>query len=140
MFGSIRRKLPCLPDANGNVLVPPQHFALYVTLRIRTEGRAATFPVDLEENSGHGAGFNPENLELRDATLAENDWGGAHLLVSENGAGRIARLVLTSCEAFDNYPPGLPGRAVWLATKVPGGLRAMAQPLRVRRLRRLRAL
>jgi hypothetical protein len=31
-----------------------------------------------------------------------------------------ARLVLTSCEAFDNHPPGFPGRAVWLAAKVPG--------------------
>lgn len=78
-----------------------------------------------------------ERLELRDVTLVENDWGGAHLLVSERGNERVARLVLTSCEAFDNYPPGLPGRAVWLAAKVPGGLRAMTQPLRVRRLRRL---
>ena len=67
----------------------------------------------------------------------ENDWGGAHLLVSERGGERVSRLVITSCEAFDNYPPGLPGRAVWLAAKVPGGLNAMVQPLRLRPLRRL---
>lgn len=78
-----------------------------------------------------------ERLDLRDVTLIENDWGGAHLLVSERGGERVARLVLTSCEAFDNYPPGLPGRVVWLAAKVPGGLNAMAQPLRLRPLRRL---
>jgi pimeloyl-ACP methyl ester carboxylesterase len=78
-----------------------------------------------------------ERLDLRAVTLVENDWGGAHLLVSERGGERIARLVLTSCEAFDNYPPGLPGRAVWLAAKVPGGLNAMVQPLRLRPLRRL---
>lgn len=78
-----------------------------------------------------------ERLDLRDVTLVENDWGGAHLMVSERGGERVARLVLTSCEAFDNYPPGLPGRVVWLAAKVPGGLNAMAQPLRLRPLRRL---
>jgi pimeloyl-ACP methyl ester carboxylesterase len=76
-------------------------------------------------------------LDLRAVILVENDWGGAHLLVSERGGERVARLVLTSCEAFDNYPPGLPGRAVWLAAKVPGGLNAMVQPLRLRLLRRL---
>jgi len=76
-------------------------------------------------------------LDLRAVTLVENDWGGAHLLVTEKGGERVARLVLTSCEAFDNYPPGPPGRAVWLAAKVPGGLNAMVQPLRLRSLRRL---
>jgi pimeloyl-ACP methyl ester carboxylesterase len=78
-----------------------------------------------------------ENLDLRAVTLVENDWGGAHLLVTERGGERLARLVLTSCEAFENYPPGLPGRAVGLAAKVPGGLNAMVQPLRLRPLRRL---
>jgi hypothetical protein len=43
---------------------------------------------------------------------------------------RIARLVITSCEAFDNIPPGLPGHTLDLATKVPGGLFALVQPLR----------
>ena len=61
-----------------------------------------------------------ERLDLRAVTLVENDWGGAHLLISERGGERVARLVLTSCEAFDNYPPGFPGRAVRLAAKVPG--------------------
>jgi len=78
-----------------------------------------------------------ERLDLRAVTLVENDWGGAHLLVSERGGERVERLVITPCEAFDNYPPGLPGRAVWLASKVPGGLNAMVQPLRFRPLRRL---
>jgi pimeloyl-ACP methyl ester carboxylesterase len=73
-----------------------------------------------------------ERLNLRAVTLVENDRGGGHLLVSERGGERAARLVLTSCEAFDNYPPGLPGRAVWLAAKVPSGLNAMVQPLRLR--------
>jgi pimeloyl-ACP methyl ester carboxylesterase len=45
--------------------------------------------------------------------------------------------VITSCEAFDNIPPGLPGRTVALAAKLPGGLFALVQPLRLRALRRL---
>src|SRR3990172_2865294 len=52
-------------------------------------------------------------------------------------AERIARLVPCSCEAFDNYPPGLPGRMVQLVAKLPGGLNAALQPLRLRPLRRL---
>jgi pimeloyl-ACP methyl ester carboxylesterase len=50
---------------------------------------------------------------------------------------RVARLVLVSCEAFDNCPPGLPGRTVAFAARLPGGLNALIQPLRLRVLRRL---
>ena len=78
-----------------------------------------------------------ERLDLRDVTLAMNDWGGPQLLVSEGRDERIGRLVITSCEAFDNVPPGLPGRVLGLSAKVPGGLNALVQPLRVRLLRRL---
>jgi len=78
-----------------------------------------------------------ERLDLRDVTLVGNDWGGAQLLISDGRAERVGRLVLVSCEAFGNFPPGLPGRTVWLAAKLPGGLNALAQPLRLRPLRRL---
>jgi pimeloyl-ACP methyl ester carboxylesterase len=77
-----------------------------------------------------------ERLDLRDVTLVQSDMGFAQLLVAERPE-RIARLVLLSCEAFDNYPPGLPGRTLLLASKVPGGLNALVQPLRLRALRRL---
>ena len=78
-----------------------------------------------------------ERLDLRGVTLAMNDWGGPQLLVSEGRDERVARLVISSCEAFDNVPPGLPGRMLGLSAKVPGGLNALAQPLRLRALRRL---
>jgi pimeloyl-ACP methyl ester carboxylesterase len=77
-----------------------------------------------------------ERLEVPDVTLVQSDMGFAQLLAAERPE-LIARLVLTSCEAFDNYPPGLPGRTVGLAGKVPGGLNALVQPLRIRALRRL---
>jgi pimeloyl-ACP methyl ester carboxylesterase len=77
-----------------------------------------------------------ERLDLRDVTLIQSDMGFAQLLAGERPDG-IARLVLTSCEAFDNYPPGLPGRTLALAARVPGGLNAAFQPMRLRALRRL---
>lgn len=64
-----------------------------------------------------------ERLDLRDVTLIVNDWGGAQGLISEGRADRVGKLVLTPCEAFDNYPPGIPGRMIVRAMKVPGGLK-----------------
>ena len=45
-------------------------------------------------------------LELDDVTLVGNDTGGAFCqLVVTRRPERIGRLVLTSCDAFDNFPP-----------------------------------
>ncbi|OZM80067.1 alpha/beta fold hydrolase [Pseudonocardia sp. MH-G8] len=77
-----------------------------------------------------------ERLDLREVTLVQNDWGGAQVLVAHGGAERVARMVLTPCEAFDNYPPGLPGRLLTLTARVPGGLAALAHLLRLRAVRR----
>jgi pimeloyl-ACP methyl ester carboxylesterase len=77
-----------------------------------------------------------EALDLRQVTLVGND-SGLFLLAAAQHPQRLAGLVVTSCEAFDNFPPGLPGRAVALAGRLPGGLNAMIQPLRLRALRRL---
>lgn len=77
-----------------------------------------------------------EALDLRDVTLVGNDLGLFQVTASEYPE-RIARLVITSCEAFENIPPGLPGRTIAIAIKLPGGLNALVQPLRLRALRRL---
>lgn len=76
-------------------------------------------------------------LDLNDVTLVCNDWGGAQLVVSPGNSNRIANLVLVSCEAFDNYPPGLPGRLLCLNALLPGGTFMTAQLLRPRFLRHL---
>jgi pimeloyl-ACP methyl ester carboxylesterase len=78
-----------------------------------------------------------ERLQLDDVTLVFNDWCGAQLLVAEGWDARVGRLVLASCETYDNYPPGLPGRVAALAARLPGGLAAVLKPLRLRALRRL---
>ncbi len=51
-----------------------------------------------------------ERLDLSDVALVLNDWGGPQLLVDHRRTERIGRLVLVACEAFDNFPPGAPGR------------------------------
>ncbi|MGW8380508.1 alpha/beta hydrolase [Streptomyces sp. ODS28] len=80
-----------------------------------------------------------ESLDLRDVTLVLNDWGGAQALVAEGRDERVGRLVLTSCEAFTNYPPGLPGRNLGLLGKIPrgAGLGLAAYAMRLRPAQRL---
>jgi len=77
-----------------------------------------------------------EALDLHDVTLVGNDLGTFQITAGWYPE-RIARLVLTSCEAFENFPPGLPGRAAEVGIKMPGGAFLMAQVLRLRALRRL---
>lgn len=75
-----------------------------------------------------------DRLDLHDVTLVANDWGGP-LITAVERPELIDRLVLTPCEAFDNLPPGLPGKFAALAGRVPGGLFLAAQALRIRPLR-----
>ncbi len=77
-----------------------------------------------------------ERLDLADVTLVQNDWGDAQVLIALGDTSRVAALVLTPCEAFDNYPPGIPGRAIGVAVAIPGGLALTMQALRFRAIRR----
>lgn len=76
-------------------------------------------------------------LDLEDVTLVGNDTGGAlcQLLVVEDPE-RIARLVLTDCDAFDNFPPKV-FKPLSAAARLPGGLRAVLAPMRAKPARRL---
>jgi len=78
-----------------------------------------------------------ERLDLREITLAMNDWGGPQLLIGGAFDERIARLALCSCEAFDNVPPEGPARALPYIARLPGGIAAALLPFRFDRLRRL---
>jgi pimeloyl-ACP methyl ester carboxylesterase len=78
-----------------------------------------------------------ESLDLREVTLAMNDWGGAQLLVGGPHDWRISRLALCSCEAFDNVPPKGAARMLPYIARVPGGLAGALLPFRFDRLRRL---
>ena len=78
-------------------------------------------------------------LDLRDVTLVGNDTGGALVqLLMVGGDARVGRVVLASCEAFDNLPPGLTGRTLALTGRLPPRLFGLfMQQMRFRALRRL---
>ncbi|MFG2558897.1 alpha/beta fold hydrolase [Streptomyces sp. NPDC048496] len=76
-------------------------------------------------------------LDLTDVTLVMNDWGGAQALVADGRDQRIGKLVITSCEAFDNFPPGLPGSNLYASAKMPGGLNVAFNLLKLKPMRRL---
>jgi pimeloyl-ACP methyl ester carboxylesterase len=80
-----------------------------------------------------------DRLGLHDVTLVGNDTGGAlvQLLICD-GAARVGRVVLASCDAFDNFPPGLTGKTLVLAGKLPPRMFGLfMQQLRLRPVRRL---
>jgi len=67
-----------------------------------------------------------EALDLGEVTLVGNDTGGALCqLVATRHPERVGRLVLTSCDLEDNFPPKAFQPAVRLAAAVPGVLRAV---------------
>jgi pimeloyl-ACP methyl ester carboxylesterase len=78
-----------------------------------------------------------EALNLSDVVIVANDTGGA---VSQALVGRyperVGRLMLTSCDAFENFPPKAVAYLPWLA-RVPGAFRPVAQSLRLRPIQRL---
>jgi pimeloyl-ACP methyl ester carboxylesterase len=78
-----------------------------------------------------------ERLDLDEITLVMSDWGGPQLLVGGLCDERIARLVLCSCEAFENVPPKGAARLLPYIARVPGGIFVAVMPFRFDRLRRL---
>ncbi len=77
-----------------------------------------------------------ERLELEDVTLVGNDTGGALCqLVAADHPERLGRLVLTTCDAFENFPPSAV-RPMVTALKLPGALAATSLIGRLRVVRR----
>lgn len=80
-----------------------------------------------------------EHLDLHDVILVGNDTGGAlvQLLLCEDTT-RIGKVVLASCDAFDNFPPGLTGKALVTSGRLPPALFGLfMQQMRVKPVRRL---
>jgi pimeloyl-ACP methyl ester carboxylesterase len=76
-----------------------------------------------------------DRLDLHDVTLVGNDTGGA--LVQLVDSTRVGRIVLASCDAFDNFPPGLTGRTLALTGKLsPRMFGLFMQQMRLRPVRR----
>jgi pimeloyl-ACP methyl ester carboxylesterase len=78
-----------------------------------------------------------ERLELERVTLVGNDTGGAMCqLVAVHHPERLGRLVLTPCDAYEEFPPKAFVPLV-AAARVPGAIFAILQSLRVPAARRL---
>jgi pimeloyl-ACP methyl ester carboxylesterase len=79
-----------------------------------------------------------EKLDLRDVTLVANDTGGAltQILLASGDTDRIARVVLTPCDSFDNFFPPLFRPLKYLA-RVPGAVNGVIQGMRAPAMRRL---
>ncbi len=80
-----------------------------------------------------------DRLDLRGVTIVGNDTGGALVqLLACDGDARVSRIVLASCEAFDNFPPGLTGKTLVLTGKLPSAMFGLfMQQMRLRPVRRL---
>lgn len=74
-------------------------------------------------------------LDLNEVTLVGNDTGGAlcQLVITQHPE-RIGRLVLTNCDAFENFLPPF-FRPLQLGARIPGFVFVLAQALRLRWLR-----
>jgi pimeloyl-ACP methyl ester carboxylesterase len=78
-----------------------------------------------------------ETLELADVVLVANDTGGAIAqAVAVRHPKRLGRLVLTPCDAFDNFLP-LPIKHLQVFGRTPAGLYVLAQSLRSPLVQRL---
>lgn len=128
-----------------------------VTERLRTGHRVLvpTLPMGAHTRPAHeDADLSPaglarlvgeflDRLDLREVTLVGNDTGGAlvQLLIAEGAEDtlrRIGAVVLASCDAYGNFPPGLTGKTVVLAGKLPPALFGLfMQQMRLRPMRRL---
>ncbi|MEG8177529.1 alpha/beta hydrolase [Nocardia terpenica] len=78
-----------------------------------------------------------ERLELRDVTLVANDTGGAltQILLTRNRS-RVGRVVLTDCDAYDEFFPQ-PFTPLPRLAAIPGLIRVMLALLRFRPAQRL---
>ncbi len=76
-------------------------------------------------------------LELENVTLVGNDTGGALCqLVAAHHPERLARLVLTPCDAYENFlPPAF--RPLQLLARIPGATYPIVQSMRLAPARRL---
>jgi pimeloyl-ACP methyl ester carboxylesterase len=75
-------------------------------------------------------------LDLDDVTIVGNDSGGAmsQVLVTRHPE-RVGRLVLTNCDTYDNFPPGI-FKAMPPLAKLPGGMTLLSAPFRIGALAR----
>jgi pimeloyl-ACP methyl ester carboxylesterase len=77
-----------------------------------------------------------EALDLEDVTLVGNDTGGALSQIAvARRPEKVGRLVLTNCDAFENFPPKILKPVLRLMT-LPGAMPVLLAPTRLAAVRR----
>ncbi len=120
---------PRLTAAGLRVVMPDLPLGAHKTA-MRPDAPLA--PMDVARLLGEIA----EQLELQGVTLVGNDTGGA--ICQMAAAARpdwLARLVLTPCDAYENFLPPLFAPLATLARRAPALLTAVMQPMRLRVMR-----
>jgi pimeloyl-ACP methyl ester carboxylesterase len=118
----------------------PEHRCVAPTLPLGAHRHAMRADADLSPNGmARLVSEFLDRLELDDVTLVGNDTGGALVqLLAGDGATRVGRIVLVSCDAFESFPPGLTGKTLVLSGKLSPTLFGLfMQQLRLRPVRRL---
>jgi pimeloyl-ACP methyl ester carboxylesterase len=113
-----------------------EHRCVVPTLPLGAHRRAMRPGADLSL-AGFGVlvGELIDALDLSEVTAVQNDHAAA-LVLAVQRPETLARLVVSSCEAFENYPPGIPGKNLRLTALLPGGLLVAMQAMRLGPLRR----
>ena len=58
-------------------------------------------------------------LDLTDVDLVVTDWGGPLFLTDLGRDKRVGRMIICPSEAYENFPPGFPGKVTWVVTRSP---------------------
>ncbi len=121
-------------------VVPLLHGFTRVTLDLPLGSHLEPMPKDADFRSAALADLIADaiaELDLTDVTVVGNDTGGGltQIMVTRRPE-RIGALVLTSCDAFENFPPPFFAR-VLAPARVPGAIPVAFAGLRLRPLRRL---
>jgi pimeloyl-ACP methyl ester carboxylesterase len=111
-----------------------------VTLDLPLGSHTIPMPKDMDYGSAALADLIAEAIEklgLGGATVVGNDTGGGLTqILAARRPDLVGALVLTSCDAFDNFPPGF-FRILFAPARLPGGVFVLMRPLQLRGLRRL---
>jgi pimeloyl-ACP methyl ester carboxylesterase len=126
MGGSLWRPLTERLTAEGFMSVAPTW-----PLGAHTEPMRADAGLTLEAIAA-GVGELIEKLSLENVVLVGNDTGGVIAqIVATTAPARLGALVLTSCDAFEHFPPPIL-RPFIAAARFAPTFRAALQPLRTR--------
>jgi pimeloyl-ACP methyl ester carboxylesterase len=121
-------------------VVPRLHGYTRVTLDLPLGSHLEPMPKDADMRAAALADLVADALEALDlsgATVVGNDTGGGLTqILATRRPERVGAIVLTSCDAFDNFPPRF-FRIVFAPARLPGGLPVLLGGLRIRPLRRL---